>query len=162
MRILLTALCAIALLATASVAQVTTYATVGGGSLMKSGESGQFAMYAATNTSLHSDSASGFTAFNRTGYFYSDGVDQEIQGLMSFMITQKTFNMGSLNLSAAVGGGVLYAIEEGDDLTSAAIKVELGVSFFKFIGLAFGADYVPIKGEGDETFAYVGLDLSPF
>lgn len=134
------------------------------GSMMKKGAESQTGFFAGMNNVVMFDSTKNMTVYNRTGYFYVNGADstKEIQSISTFMLTEKSFGLGDLDIFVAIGGGMLYQIQEGDDEVGATTKIEVGVDVYRKLTIAFGADYIPIKGEADEIFVYAIIDIFPF
>ena len=142
-----------------SVSAFDSYGLVGSGALMTHGQSGQFGLWAGTETPLSGDSSYGVV--QRTGYYYQDG-SSDIQGISMFVLNKTSLGIWNrVGLYGAVGGGFLYEINDGEDDNSAALKFELGLDIWGKLGFAVGCDYVPVSGDYDNAFVYGLFDLTP-
>jgi len=143
-----------------SVSAFDSYGMAGAGTLMTHGQTGQFGLWAGTETPLSGDS-SHYGVVQRTGYYYQDGTS-DIQGVSMFILNKTSLGLWNrVGLYGAAGGGFLYQINEGADDNSAALKFELGLDIWGSLGLAVGCDYVPVSGDYDKAFVYGLIDLTP-
>lgn len=142
-------------------AQVKTYGVTQAGSLLTTGGKSTFGFFVGANTPFVTDTVKHYTAYNRTGYFYSKTPGQDVQSISSFVINEKWFDVSKVTFHAGLGAGILQQVRDDGDKTLAGFKLELGATLWKSLTLTLGGDYYP-RGDGpDEGFVYAGLDLLP-
>jgi hypothetical protein len=99
----------------------------------------------------------GGSVVNRTGWFYCDLADQEIEGFSSWILASKSLKRwGTTGISLTMGGGILYEVNDGDNTEMSGFKTEVA---FAVAGCSFalGADYQPVRSGHDQWFLYGGF-----
>ena len=160
MRRLLLIMLTICLLAPMASAQVDIYGVTGAGPFFTQGEETVLGVFAGGNIPLYADS--GFTVFNRTGYFYASGeAPDDIQGAASWMLAKKDVELIGVTWFVVGGGGYLWEIEGEEDNNQAAMKLEFGANIKGAFSVAVSFDHIPMGKDPDHGFLALNIDFFP-
>lgn len=110
-----------------------------------------------TKLVLSTDTAHGFRWTNYTGTFHAN-TDSTIEGLTNITMMEKYLAIKNFEFWAGLGTGVLYKIQEGENLTNWSMIGEVGLTIYKWVGFTAGVAWVTQTGK-DQFFIYGGLDL---
>lgn len=121
------------------------------------GGNGVFGAFLGANVPMYTDTASGFTMFDRTQYFYA-GHDNEfrIQAVATWLMFQKQIK----DWRFAIGNGVNLNID-GEDIYMFGIAAEVGYNILGALDLGVGINHMIPENRRANTFAYVSLNLMP-
>jgi len=142
--------------------QLPVYGTVGAGALVEKGEKPASAKYAGVDVSLYRDTASGFTLYSRTIYFYADyGDERDIQSINEWVWPTKSFGLGGMDMHVGIGFGFLLEFEALDDKESTGLGIDLAVDLVKDLSLGFTVLWQPRDKKPDPTALFFKVDLTP-
>lgn len=138
---------------------------IGAGALFRNGGPTEFAVQAGLNIFRNKDEDSGQVSTSDTygsgRFIYADdaGLDsatiQQLEALSGYIIREITYR----NFFAAMGGGIMAELQEGQNPYRPALLLEGGWMPISLMRFTLGAQYIPINDMGDLVFVYGGIGI---
>lgn len=138
---------------------------IGAGALFRNGGPTEFAMQVGLNAFRNNDKDSVQVSASDTyfsgRFIYADdaGLDsaviQQLEALSGYVIRE----ISHRNFFAAIGGGIMAELQEGENPYVPALLLEGGWKPISLMRITLGAQYIPIDGLGDLVFVYGGVGI---